>query len=89
MAEELTRAERIARAQTAERLVEEIGSHISVVERKYHEDWARAQTPEAREAVWYRLQALTDVVRDLTAQVMDGQMAAKEQEYDDGRTTEH
>lgn len=89
MAEELTRAERMARGATAERLIEEIGSHIRSVEQKYHDDWARAETTEARELVWHRLQALTDVVRDLSAEVMDGHLARNEQEHEDGRPVEH
>lgn len=84
MAEELTLHERIARGQRAERLTEELGEHIRAVEAKYHDEWARAKTPEAREFLWVKLQALTDVVRDIAHDLSDGQLAAQQQEYDNG-----
>ena len=84
MAEQLTRHERIALGQKAERLIEEIGSHIQSVEAKYHDEWARAKDAPTREFLWVKLQALTDVVRDITAKLNDGLVAVREQENEDG-----
>lgn len=81
---ELTRHERMLRGHHAERLAEEVKAHIQAVELKYHHEWAQARTVEAREFIWAKLKALTDVTLDLTSAIMDGDMARKEQEYDDG-----
>lgn len=81
---EMTRFERIAAGQRAERLIEEIGGHIKAVELKYHDEWARAKDAPTREFLWVKLQTLTDVVRDLTAKLNDGLVAVREQENEDG-----
>lgn len=81
---EMTRFERIAAGQRAERLIEDVGEHIRAVELKYHEEWARAKDQATREFLWTKLQTLTDVVRDITAKLNDGLVAAREQENEDG-----
>lgn len=80
MAEELTRHERVAIGQKAERLREEIVTHIIAVEQDYIRRWSNAQTTEEREAIWHRQQALKDMVRDLIAKIGDGLVAKEEME---------
>lgn len=80
MAEELTRHERVAIGQKAERLKEEIEAHIIAVERDYIRQWSNAQTTEQREALWHRQQALKDMARDLIAKISDGLVAKEEME---------
>lgn len=80
MAEELTRHERVAIGQRAERLREEIGAHIVAVEQDYIRRWSNAQTTEEREALWHRQQALKDMARDLIAKISDGLVAKEEME---------
>ena len=84
MTQKLTRTERIAIGQRAERLVEEIAEHIKAVELKYHDEWARSKDANSREFLWTKLQALTDVVADLTREINDGLVAVREQELEDG-----
>ncbi|HAH10217.1 MAG TPA: hypothetical protein DCL48_08960 [Alphaproteobacteria bacterium] len=86
MAEELTRHERILRGLQAQQLVDQVKAHIQAVEMKYHHEWARASTVEAREFLWAKLKALTDVTLDLMAEITDGDMARREQEYEDNGT---
>lgn len=78
MSEELTRYERIAIGQKAERLKEEIGAHIIAVEQDYIRQWSNAKTTEEREALWHRQQALKDMARDLIAKISDGNLAKEE-----------
>lgn len=80
MAEELTRHERVALGQKADRLREEIEAHIIAVERDYIRLWSNAQTTEEREAIWHRQQALKDMTQDLIAKINDGLVAKEEME---------
>ena len=82
MNEQMTPAERQYHAREAERIVESMKPIFEAVESAYLMEWARhAETTEAREAVWFRLQALRDVVKDLVARVQDGALAKQEEEY--------
>jgi hypothetical protein len=78
MSEELTRFERVAIGQRAERLTDELREHIVAVEQGYIRQWTGAQTTEEREALWHRQQALRDVASDLIARVGDGKIAQEE-----------
>lgn len=84
MAEQLTHHERIARAQAAQRLIEEVAVHIEAVGQTYHDDWEKAKTPEAREVIWHKLAALKDVIRDINGQIRDGEVAKAEMENEYG-----
>jgi hypothetical protein len=75
MTDQLTLTERMARAQRAERLNEDIQPHLVSVRALYHAEWEKALKPETRELLWQKLMALTDVERDIRTTISDGAVA--------------
>lgn len=80
---ELTRVERIALAQKAERLKEDVGEHLVRLGRAYQEQWARESDPVRREALWQRHAALKDLAQDIATLITDGRIAKEEEKHDD------
>lgn len=78
----MTKAERIARGQTAERLIEELSPHILSVERRYVEWWTQCADAQQRDNIWHRYQALQSVLTDITSTIADGVMAEEERAHE-------
>lgn len=78
----LTKTERIAIAQAAERLRQELQPVLEALEADYKTRWANEPLAAEREVLWHRQQALRDVAREIAGRITDGRIAEEEMNND-------